>query len=54
MPEAVAVTLVIPRAKWWSIAESARKHSIALTLECSLRAVDDGVPLWHNVYSRRR
>ena len=51
MTEAVATTLMVPHTKWRRIADIARRNMIGLTFECSIRAIDDGVPLWHNVYS---
>lgn len=47
IPEAIAVTLVVPPSRWKPIFKEASDRGIGLTLEGNLRSVSS----WHNIYA---
>ncbi|KAI7773736.1 hypothetical protein LA080_010012 [Diaporthe eres] len=51
VPEAVAVTIVIPAASWKELAQVARDGKDSYPVEVNLRGVQGGVTMWHHVFS---
>ncbi|KAK3689435.1 MYND finger [Podospora appendiculata] len=51
IPEAIAVTVVIPALRWKPVCERALEQTAGLTMEANLRSVKMGVSVWHNIYS---
>ncbi|KAK3317665.1 MYND finger [Cercophora scortea] len=51
IPEAIAVTLVIPVVQWKPVCERALEQTAGLTMEANLRSVKMNVSMWHNIYS---
>lgn len=51
VPEAVAVTVVIPPANWKELAHVAPDGNVGFPLEGNLRGVQGGVPMWHHIFS---
>ncbi|KAI3394712.1 hypothetical protein diail_2297 [Diaporthe ilicicola] len=51
IPEAVAVTIQIPKEKWKRIAKLALESNVGFAVEGSLRGVKGGSPMWHNLFS---
>lgn len=51
VPEAVAVTIVIPAANWKELAQVVRDGNDSYPVEVNLRGVQGGVTMWHHVFS---
>lgn len=51
VPDAVAVTIVIPQASWEKVAIVALDAAIPLAVEAGIRGVRDDVQMWHDIFS---